>query len=157
MHLYDIQVYTINYDKLACPFHRLSYILHIITACFNFRLVLGTGDFWEKTNGYSRRSGSKSRMHQGNNAAVSIQRNCSSWSKQLLPHTVNCVRLCFWRCLWLFCLCIKISREPLNGFATNSHGGRIWSFARTSLKIKVKVSFGGLRAVYVWKNIFALV
>jgi len=40
------------------------------------------------------------------------------------------------------------SREPLNGFATNSHGRRDgWSRARTTLK--VKVNFGYLRAVYV--------
>ena len=32
----------------------------------------------------------------------------------------------------------KISREPLNGFAPNSHGRRVWSLARTSLKVKVK-------------------
>jgi len=24
-----------------------------------------------------------------------------------LPHAVNCVRFCFWHCLWLFCLCMK--------------------------------------------------
>ena len=24
-----------------------------------------------------------------------------------LPHTVNCVRFCFWRCLWLSCLFMK--------------------------------------------------
>jgi len=24
-----------------------------------------------------------------------------------LPHAVNCVRFCFWQCLWLFCLCVK--------------------------------------------------
>jgi len=31
-----------------------------------------------------------------------------------------------------------ISREPLNGFAPNSHGRRFWSLARTSLKVNVK-------------------
>jgi len=30
----------------------------------------------------------------------------------------------------------EISREPLNGFAPNSHGRRAWSPARTSLKVK---------------------
>jgi len=49
----------------------------------------------------------------------------------------------------------RISRERLNGYAPNSHGRRVLSLARTSLK--VKVNFSGLRAVYVWKNIFALV
>jgi len=49
----------------------------------------------------------------------------------------------------------EISREPLNGFAPNSHGRRVWSLARTSLK--VNVNFGGLRTVYVRENIFALV
>jgi len=48
-----------------------------------------------------------------------------------------------------------LSRKPLNGFATHSLVRRVWSLARTSLK--VKVNFGGMRAVYVWKNIFALV
>ena len=32
----------------------------------------------------------------------------------------------------------EISREPLNGFATNSHGRRVWSLAWMSLKVKVK-------------------
>jgi len=36
---------------------------------------------------------------------------------------------------------------------TNSHGRRVWSLARTSLKVKlVKVNFSGLRAVCVWKT-----
>ena len=48
----------------------------------------------------------------------------------------------------------EISREPLNGYAPNSHGRRVLSLARTNLR--AKVNFGGLRAVYVWKNIFAL-
>ena len=29
-------------------------------------------------------------------------------------------------------------QEPLNGFAPNSHGRRVWSSARTSLNVKVK-------------------
>jgi len=32
----------------------------------------------------------------------------------------------------------EISREPLNGFAPNSQGRRIWFLARTSLNVKVK-------------------
>jgi len=32
----------------------------------------------------------------------------------------------------------EISPEPLNGFAPNSHGRRVWSLARMSLKVKVK-------------------
>ena len=32
----------------------------------------------------------------------------------------------------------EISREPLDGFAPNSHGRRVWSLARESLKVKVK-------------------
>ena len=31
----------------------------------------------------------------------------------------------------------EICREPLNGFATYSHGRRVWSLARTSLKVQV--------------------
>ena len=55
----------------------------------------------------------------------------------------------------------EIPREPLNGFAPNSQGRRVWSLARTRLNVKVKDQghqgqndifgpFGGLRAVYVW-------
>ena len=59
-----------------------------------------------------------------------------------------------------FCHVYEISREPLNGFSPNSHGRRVWSLARTSLKVKVKVQRSrspgtkttfsrGLRAVYI--------
>ena len=53
----------------------------------------------------------------------------------------------------------EISQEPLDGFAPNSHGRRVWSLAWTSLKVKgqghqgqkrIFGPFGGLRAVYVW-------
>jgi len=53
-----------------------------------------------------------------------------------LPHTVNCVRFCIWRCLCLFVN--QISRDRLNGFAHNSQGRRVWFLARTSLNVKVK-------------------
>jgi len=55
-----------------------------------------------------------------------------------------------------------MSRKPLNGFAPNSHGSRVWSIAWTSLKVKGQGHqgqktaffgpFGGLYAyaVYVW-------
>jgi len=33
---------------------------------------------------------------------------------------------------------VCVSPEPLNGFAPNSQGRRVWSLARTSLKVKVK-------------------
>ena len=36
-----------------------------------------------------------------------------------------------------FLLVYEISQEPLNGFASNSQGRRIWSRTRTSLNIKV--------------------
>jgi len=49
----------------------------------------------------------------------------------------------------LFLFVYEISREPL-GFASNSHGRHVLSLAQTSLK--VKVNFGGLCAVYVWKT-----
>jgi len=63
-----------------------------------------------------------------------------------------------------FLFVYEISRESLNGFARNSQGGRVWSLARTCLKVKVKDQrsrspwtkaaffgpFGGLHAVYVW-------
>ena len=57
----------------------------------------------------------------------------------------------------------EISREPLNGFAPNTHGRRVlplWDeFEDQGQRSEVKVArdkngifgpFGGLRAVYVW-------
>jgi len=32
----------------------------------------------------------------------------------------------------------EMTQEALNGFAPNSHGRRVWSLARTSLKVKAK-------------------
>jgi len=57
----------------------------------------------------------------------------------------------------------EISRQPLNGFAPNSHRRRVWFVARKIMEVKVKGQesrslgtktaffgpFGGLRAVYV--------
>ena len=40
--------------------------------------------------------------------------------------------------LALILVLYEISREPLNGFAPNSHGRRVWSLARTSVKVTVK-------------------
>jgi len=37
-----------------------------------------------------------------------------------------------------FLFVYEISPEPLNGFAPNSQGRRVWSLARTSLKVTVK-------------------
>jgi len=45
----------------------------------------------------------------------------------------------------------EISPEPLNGFATNSHGRSVWYLAWTCLK--VKVNFGGLHAVSLEKSV----
>ena len=43
------------------------------------------------------------------------------------------------RCLWLVCLFeYEISTEPLNGFAPNLHGRRIWSLGQTNLNVNVK-------------------
>jgi len=55
-----------------------------------------------------------------------------------LPHAVNCVRFCFWHCLYDFLSAYEISREPLNIFAPNSRRKRVWSLVRTSLNVKVK-------------------
>ena len=49
-------------------------------------------------------------------------------------------------CAFLF-VC-EISREPLNGFAPNPHGRHVWSLARTSLKVKVKVRSPGSNTVF---------
>ena len=73
-----------------------------------------------------------------------------------------------------FLFVYEISLEPLNGFGPtsqrrgvwslawtsfnvmpNSHGRGVWSLTRMSLK--VEVNFGRLCAVYVRKNIFAVV
>ena len=40
-----------------------------------------------------------------------------------------------------FCLCMKYLGEPLNESVPNSRGRRVWSLARTSLKVKVKGDF----------------
>jgi len=37
-----------------------------------------------------------------------------------------------------FLFVYEISQEPLDGFAPNSHGRRVWFLAWTSLKVKVK-------------------
>ena len=37
-----------------------------------------------------------------------------------------------------FLFVYEISPEPLNGFAQNSHGRRVWPLARTGLKVRVK-------------------
>jgi len=73
---------------------------------------------------------------------------------------IGAVSLCF---LFVY----EIFREPLNGYAPNSHGRRVWSFARTSLKVDVKgqghqgqkkhfPALRGLRAVCVWSNSVSL-
>jgi len=62
-------------------------------------------------------------------------------------------------CVFLFVY--EMSQEPLNGFAPNSQGRRVWSLTRMSLMVKVKGQgyygqkqhfwpFGGLCAVYFW-------
>ena len=49
-------------------------------------------------------------------------------------HSVDCIRLCFGTvCDFLF-VC-EISLEPLNGFALNSQGRRVWSLAWMSLNV----------------------
>jgi len=66
-----------------------------------------------------------------------------------LNYTVNCVISGSVLALSvIFLFVYKISRESLNGFAPNLQRIRVKSLDRTNLK--VKVNFGGLRAVYVW-------
>jgi len=58
----------------------------------------------------------------------------------LLPHAVNCGRFCFWCRQSVVFLCVwNISGKPLKGFVPNSQERCVWSLARTSLKVKVKV------------------
>ena len=65
---------------------------------------------------------------------MSVCRHLTAWTER---HCEG--RFCFWCCQFLFFLFVyEISREPLNGFALNSHERRVWSLARTSLKVKVK-------------------
>ena len=71
-----------------------------------------------------------------------------------LLHAVMCEVLFLVLSLTFLFVC-EISPELRNGFVPNSLGRRVWSLAWTSLK--VKVNFGSLHAVYVWKNVFALV
>jgi len=58
-----------------------------------------------------------------------------------------------------FLFVYEISREPLNGFAPNSHGRRAWSLGRISLNVKIKgrsrspgtkTAFSTLSAACVW-------
>ena len=50
----------------------------------------------------------------------------------------------------------EISREPLNGFAPNSQGKRVWSLAGTSLKVD-QGQFRWSACYLCLENIFALV
>jgi len=59
----------------------------------------------------------------------------------------------------VFLFVYKISWEPLNGFAPNSDGRRVWFLTQMSLKVKFKGQgqqghkkqhFLALHAVYVW-------
>jgi len=43
-----------------------------------------------------------------------------------------------------FLFVCEISREPLNGLASNSQGRRVWSLARTSMKVKVTTDKNGI-------------
>jgi len=56
-----------------------------------------------------------------------------------VPHAVNCRRFCFGVVSLCFLFVYEISPESLNGFAPNSQERRVWSLARTSLKVKVKI------------------
>jgi len=85
------------------------------------------------------------------------------WEEGIWPvnnpvlHAVNCRRFCFWRHpSVVFLFVYEISPEPLNGFETNSHRRRVWSLARTSLKVKgqghqgQKWHFSTLSVACVW-------
>jgi len=62
----------------------------------------------------------------------------------LLIHTSHCMQVTFcffstvcYSFLFFILFVTQISREPLNGFVPNSHGGRVWSLAQTSMNVKV--------------------
>jgi len=82
-----------------------------------------------------------------------------------LPHAVNYGRFCFWGRQSVFFVVYEIYREPLNGFAPNSHGTCLIPHSDgiegqgQMSKVKDKGHqgqkqhfgpFGGLRAVYEW-------
>ena len=52
---------------------------------------------------------------------------CSELQKGSVFGTIS-----LWGFFWFVC---EISREPLNGFAPNSHGRHVWSLAWTSFKV----------------------
>jgi len=60
--------------------------------------------------------------------------------KHLLPHASKVPLLALSVTFLFVCFLFvpQISREPLNGFARNSQGRRVWSLARMSLNVKVK-------------------
>ena len=76
-------------------------------------------------------------------------------------------KVCFWRCLWLFCLCLKYPRNrwtDLRQFHTEDvfgpSLGHVW---RSRSKVKftrdkngIFGAFSGLREFYIWQNIFSL-
>ena len=62
---------------------------------------------------------------------------CNSLLKIVFTARSELRTFCFRR-RQCFSYVYEISREPLNGFALNSHGRRVWSFARTSSKVKIK-------------------
>jgi len=55
-----------------------------------------------------------------------------------------------------FLFVYEISWEPLNGFVPNSHGRRIWSLARTSLKVKVKGQRHQGQKQHFWQPVCSL-
>jgi len=61
----------------------------------------------------------------------------------VLPHAVNSAEGSVFGAVSPYSLFVyEISPEPLNGFAPNSHGRRVWSLTRTSMKVKVEGSIG---------------
>jgi len=106
--------------------------------------------------------------------SVTLQLHASLPAPSILPinrltDAIVTARSELWKVLFLapsvcgfFLFVYEISRKPLKEFAPNSHGRRVWSLARTRLKVKVKGQghqgqkrlfsgpFGGLYAFYVW-------
>ena len=82
-----------------------------------FRSVVGDVQTRLKSSSVGAGSGEDHSSQQTQKYLVTIQndiRTLLSKSKvqtvnvyMLLSHAVNCVRFCFWCCLWLSCLCVK--------------------------------------------------
>ena len=82
---------------------------------------------------------------------IASQRWDVFWDTVYLPQALNCARFVFWRCLWLFCLCMKYLGNrwtDLRQIYMELHGRRVWSLART-----FKVEGGKYFSLYILRGV----